>query len=165
MKWYLFSKEENYKLPEVYKRTYVLKQLDEKFIPSTIARTEDIPSIEGLATEEYVDTKVSDLVNTAPEALDTLKELSTALGDDPNFATTVLTQLGNKADKDDIPAIDPTLTIEGAAADAKAVGDLWSNIPTDADVWETLINIGLYERLADESGNVLTDEVNAILLI
>ena len=38
-------------------------------------------------------------------------------------------------------------------------------IPTDADVWETLINIGLYERLADESGNVLTDEANAILLI
>lgn len=73
----------------------VVHPLDEKFIPSTIARTEDI---EGLATEEYVDTKVADLVNTAPEALDTLKELSTALGDDPNFATTVLTQLGNKAD-------------------------------------------------------------------
>jgi hypothetical protein len=69
------------------------------------------------------------------------------------------------ARKSDIPEIDPTLTIEGAAADAKAVGDLWNNIPTDADVWETLINIGLYERLADESGNVLTDEANAILLI
>ena len=53
MKWYLFSKEENYKLPEVYKRTYVLKKLDEKFIPSTIARTEDL---EGLATEEYVNS-------------------------------------------------------------------------------------------------------------
>ena len=63
--------------------------LDEKFIPSTIART------------EYVDTKVADLVNTAPEALDTLKELSTALGDDPNFATTVLNQLGNKVDKEE----------------------------------------------------------------
>lgn len=75
-----------------------LKQLDEKYIPSTIARTADVPSIEGLATEEYVDTKISDLVNAAPEALDTLKELSSALGDDPNFATTVLTQLGNKAD-------------------------------------------------------------------
>ena len=50
------------------------------------------------ASQEYVDSKVSDLINTAPEALDTLKELSTALGDDPNFATTVLTQLGNKAD-------------------------------------------------------------------
>ena len=63
------------------------------------------------------------------------------------------------------PQVDLTLTVEGAAADAKAVGDLWNNLPTDADVWETLINIGLYERLADESGNVLTDEANAILLI
>jgi hypothetical protein len=61
--------------------------------------------------------------------------------------------------------LDTTLTIEGAAADAKAVGDLWNNIPTDADVWETLINIGLYERIADENGNVLTDEADAILLI
>jgi hypothetical protein len=80
--------------------------LDEKLIPSTIARTEDIPSIEGFATETYVDTKVSDLVNAAPEALDTLKELSAALGDDPNFATTVLTELGNKANKTDIKQAD-----------------------------------------------------------
>lgn len=73
--------------------------------------------------------------------------------------------IARKSDIPDAVTIDPTLTIEGAAADAKAVGDLWNNLPTDADVWETLINIGLYERLADESGNVLTDEANAILLI
>lgn len=83
----LFSKEEGYTIPEVYQIVYHTKQLDEKFIPSTIART------------EYVDTKISDLVNTAPEALDTLKELSTALGDDPNFATTILNQLNNKVEK------------------------------------------------------------------
>lgn len=115
----------------IYKYSETINLLDEKFIPDTIARTEDIPSIEGLATEEYVDTKVADLVNAAPETLDTLKELSTALGDDPNFATTVLTQLGNKADKDDIPTIDATLTVEGAAADAKAVGDALA----ETDVW------------------------------
>lgn len=40
--YYLFSKEEGYQLPEVYERTYNLKQLDEKFIPDTIARTEDL---------------------------------------------------------------------------------------------------------------------------
>ena len=38
-----------------------------------------IPSIEGLATTNYVDGKVSDLVNGAPEAMDTLKELSDAI--------------------------------------------------------------------------------------
>jgi hypothetical protein len=61
--------------------------------------SQDDTNAKKLATEEYVDTKVSDLVNAAPEALDTLKELSTALGDDPNFATTILNQLNNKVEK------------------------------------------------------------------
>ena len=34
-------------------------------------------------------------VDSAPETLNTLNELSAALGDDPNFATTIATQLGN----------------------------------------------------------------------
>ena len=54
-----------------------------------------------LATTNYVDTKVANLVDSAPETLDTLKELSTALGDDPNFATTIATQIGSKVDKVD----------------------------------------------------------------
>ncbi len=48
----------------------------------------------------FVDGKVAALVDSAPETLDTLKELAAALGDDPNFATTVTTALGNKVDKD-----------------------------------------------------------------
>ena len=56
-------------------------------------------SLEGLASETYVDNKVSNLVNSAPETLDTLNELAQALGDDPNFATTVSTQIGKKVDK------------------------------------------------------------------
>ena len=45
----------------------------------------------------YTDTKVGALVDSAPETLDTLNELAAALGDDPNFATTIATQIGNKA--------------------------------------------------------------------
>ena len=56
-------------------------------------------SLVGLATETYVNGKVSDLVNSSPEALNTLKELADALGNDPNFATTVSNQIGNKVDK------------------------------------------------------------------
>lgn len=44
--------------------------------------------------QSYTDTKVAALVNSAPAVLDTLKELATALGDDPNFATTVAGQIG-----------------------------------------------------------------------
>ena len=50
--------------------------------------------------KKYVDNKVSELVNSAPEALDTLNELATALGNDANFATTVTNSLANKAEKD-----------------------------------------------------------------
>ena len=51
------------------------------------------------AAKDYTDTKVAALVDSAPETLDTLNELSAALGDDPNFAATIATSLGNKADK------------------------------------------------------------------
>ena len=60
-----------------------------------------IPSIEGLATETYVNGKVADLVASAPETLDTLKELADALGNDADFATTITTSIGNKVDKEE----------------------------------------------------------------
>ncbi|MBQ8570267.1 MAG: hypothetical protein IJ444_02015 [Kiritimatiellae bacterium] len=52
----------------------------------------------GYATETYVNTQVSGLVDAAPETLNTLNELAAALGDDPNFATTIAAQIGGKAD-------------------------------------------------------------------
>lgn len=48
---------------------------------------------------DIMDAKVADLVKSAPEALDTLNELASALGDDPNFATTIATEIGKKVDK------------------------------------------------------------------
>lgn len=56
---------------------------------------------EGTAQDlkNYTDTKVASLVESAPETLDTLKELAGALGNDPNFATTVSNQIGSKLDK------------------------------------------------------------------
>ena len=43
----------------------------------------------------YADQKVADLVNSAPEVLDTLKELSDALGGDANFAASVASTIGD----------------------------------------------------------------------
>lgn len=51
------------------------------------------------STKEFVTQKISELVNSAPETLDTLNELAAALNNDANFATTITTQLGNKVDK------------------------------------------------------------------
>ena len=51
------------------------------------------------STKEYVTQKISELVNSAPETLDTLNELAAALNNDSNFANTIITQLGTKVDK------------------------------------------------------------------
>jgi hypothetical protein len=49
-----------------------------------------------LATQSYVTTAISNLVDSAPAALDTLNELAAALGDDASFSTTMSTALGNR---------------------------------------------------------------------
>jgi len=48
------------------------------------------------ATKGYVDTQVSNLVDAAPGALDTLNELAAAIGDDANFSTTVTNSIATK---------------------------------------------------------------------
>lgn len=50
-----------------------------------------------LASKVYVDAAITALVNSSPAALDTLNELSAALGNDPNFATTITNALAAKA--------------------------------------------------------------------
>ena len=50
------------------------------------------------SAKSYTDQKVAQFIDSAPETLDTLNELAKALGNDPNFATTVATQIGTKAD-------------------------------------------------------------------
>ena len=55
-----------------------------------------------IANTEFVQSAVSRLVGAAPETLDTLNELATALGNDPNFATTVSNQIGKKANQTDL---------------------------------------------------------------
>jgi hypothetical protein len=74
----------------------------------TFTGTVTIPagaSISGYATETYVGTAVSNLVDAAPATLNTLNELAAALGDDPSYATTITTALGTKA-----PLASPTFT-------------------------------------------------------
>lgn len=57
----------------------------------------DFPA--GLARDSEVTAAVAALVAAAPGTLDTLDELAAALGDDPNFATTLATSLAAKVDK------------------------------------------------------------------
>ncbi len=58
-----------------------------------------------IATQSYVTTAISNLIDAAPAALDTLNEIAAALADDPTFATTITNALSLKA-----PLASPALT-------------------------------------------------------
>ena len=45
-------------------------------------------------TNAHIDTKIAAVIDSSPEALNTLRELANALGNDSSFSTTVLTQIG-----------------------------------------------------------------------
>ena len=86
------------------------------------------------ATKGYVDTQVSNLVDSAPGTLDTLNELAAALGDDPDFATTVTNSIATK-----LPLAGGTMTgaiamstnkITGAG-DPTAAQDVATKVYTD----------------------------------
>ena len=87
-------------------------------------------------TKTQVDKKVSDLVNSAPETLDTLNELASALGNDSNFATTIATQIGNKANSSDV-------------YNKSEIDDLLSHKTNDSDL-ATVATTGSYNDLLDK---------------
>ncbi|EJN1753930.1 phage tail protein [Escherichia coli] len=53
-----------------------------------------------IATTAFVKSAIAAMVGSAPAALDTLNELAAALGNDPNFATTITNSLAGKQPKD-----------------------------------------------------------------
>lgn len=61
--------------------------------------TVDNGDLGNIAFEPWVLAQIAALINGSPAALDTLNELSAALGNDPNFATTILNALAGKAAK------------------------------------------------------------------
>lgn len=88
-----------------------------------------IPSVTGLASETYVnnkasttlqeaksyaDTKVSDLVGSAPSTLDTLSEIASALNNNPNVVTALNNAIGTKQNATDNSLATTSKTIVGA---------------------------------------------------
>ena len=71
----------------------------------TTALKAKLESLDNGLTEQDVRDIVAEVVDSAPQALDTLKEIATALNNDPDYATTVTTALAGKLDKTDIRAM------------------------------------------------------------
>ena len=89
----------NIKFPTTDLTDYATK----KYVDDAVASIET-PEVDftGYATETYVDNKVADLVNSAPEALDTLGELATALENHEDAYDALLETVGNKATKQEL---------------------------------------------------------------
>ena len=107
-----------------------------------------------IASTEFVRAEIAALVDSAPSTLDTLNELAAALGEDPNFATTVSNALGTKA-----PINNPSFT--GAQAEFAgninlAAGKKYKIGNTDlaySDVGAQQLN----QKLTDISGLTLAE--------
>lgn len=80
---------------------YIIGNLDGYATEDYVDRA--IANMIGNATEDYVNQAIANVVGAAPQTLDTLKELGDALGNDPNFATTIANTLATKADKSELP--------------------------------------------------------------
>jgi hypothetical protein len=90
-----------------------------------------------IANTAYVDSAIAALTASAPGLLDTLDEIAAALGDDPNFATTITTLISGKLAKDqnlgDLPDVvearqnldlGTSATLDVAAAGDAAAGEV-----------------------------------------
>ena len=84
------------------------------------------------ATKGYVDTTINSVIGAAPAALDTLQELSAALGDDANFASTVTTSLSTKMAK--------SANLSDLADAAAARTNLGVAIGSDVQSWSATLD-------------------------
>lgn len=144
--------------------------------------TNDALNGKGYQTSSDVDAKIAAVVDSAPETLDTLNELAAALGDDPNFATTITTQIGQKVDtatytadkatfalKSEIPTV-PT-NVSAFTNDAGYITEIPAEYVTETELegkdyaTTTALTEGLAGKLNTTDVVALTEkEINAILV-
>ena len=87
-----------------------LKNMDVQSLTTNVAKVKDLTitgetkaptankgnSSQALATCQFVMSAIADVIGSAPDKLNTLNEIANALNKDPNFATTILNELGKK---------------------------------------------------------------------
>lgn len=101
-------------------------------------------SSNSLATESYVSTAISNLIDSAPSTLDTLNELAAALNDDANYASTVTTALGTKLN----------------TSDFTTTANSWLATKDTDDITEGTTNLFYSSTLFDiDFGNKTTDDL------
>jgi len=100
-----------------------------------------IPNLTGYATETYVGTAISNLIDAAPGALNTLNEIAAAINDDASYAATITTELTAKA-----PLASPTFT------------------GTVSGITKDMVGLGNVDNTTDALKPISTDTLNALNL-
>ena len=92
--------------------------------------------LDGFATETYVGTQITNLIDGAPGALDTLNELAAAMADDASFSTTI-TNLINANETH----IDNVATLTGVAKDSTNFGEFTGSTITDNQTLKAILQL------------------------
>lgn len=115
----------------------------------------------GYQTEAEVEAAIEKIIGSAPEVLDTLEEIARALGDDPNFATTITKKLAAITEKvnqevEDRTAADAALqvnidkeVVERKEADAALKTELKEYVDAQTSIGDTALNV-VKDNLAKE---------------
>lgn len=122
----------------------------------------------GYQTEAEVEAAIEKIIGSAPEVLDTLEEIAKALGDDPNFASTITKKLAAITEKvnqeiEDRTAADTTLqanidkeVVERKEADAALKEELKEYVDNSSETGNTALQV-VKDNLAKE----IQDRTNA----
>ncbi|ECJ2317986.1 hypothetical protein FNH64_17575 [Salmonella enterica subsp. diarizonae] len=141
--------------------------------PSAPTAPEDTNNTQ-IATTAFVRRAISALVGSAPETLDTINEIATALGNDPNFATTMLNALGGKQPLDNTLTnlsgkdVAGLLAYLGLGETINLAAGAMQKSQNGADIPDTALfrqSIGIYDASTSQKGLVrlnggVTDESN-----
>jgi uncharacterized protein YoxC len=124
----------------------------------------------GNTVTDRIASAIAGLVDSSPAALNTLNELAEALGDDPNFATTVSTSIGTKVSKSGDTmtgaltlAADPTATFHAATKGYVDVelSSLSSTLESaDSTISSSLSDLSTSVSNLSDDVTSLTSEVN-----
>ena len=117
----------------------------------------------------YADTKIADLVNSAPAVLDTLKELADALDNDANFAATVSGQIGTVStavQAEETRALGAEGVLQDAInAEASARATAISAEQTRAETAETELAADIAQEIVDRAAAITALATSTQLLI
>lgn len=123
-----------------------------------ITKVSELLNDAGYQTEADLNAAIEKIIGEAPEVLDTLEEIAKALGDDPNFATTITKKLAAITEQLNQEIADRT------AADTTLQANIDKEI-ADRTAADTALETSLREYIDSEIEDITGDNANVISLL